>query len=461
MPSHRIAVIGGVAAGPAAAAQAARTDPRADVVLFEQGPEISYGACEMPYVLAGWIDALDDLIVLTPEEFEATRGAKVRVGHAVLGLHPRRHRIDVKDVRTGQVTEERFDKVILAVGARARMPDFDGADAANVFPMRRLTDARRLQRFLAAHPVRHVVILGGGYVGVEMAEAMHARSIRVTILEPQGGLLNRYLDDALRPVIEEEVQRHGVQIRRERAVAFEQDRDGLVRAVRTDRGEKIGCQAVVVAMGVEPNTALARAAGVRVGATGALAVDAGMRTNVPGIWACGDCIEVERVIDGRAIHLPLSPVAFRTARVAAENAARRGQGRPARFPGVCAASAVKVFGLEVAAVGLRLAEAQDAGFDALAHTVRHWSRVAIYPGAERVYVRLVVERRSGRLLGGELVGREGAALRADVLVPLVRAGATVHDLRDLDLIYTPPFAPSLDPLIVAANESIKQLAGSR
>jgi pyruvate/2-oxoglutarate dehydrogenase complex dihydrolipoamide dehydrogenase (E3) component len=214
-------------------------------------------------------------------------------------------------------------------------------------------------------------------------------------------------------------------------------------------------------MGITPNTGLAQRAGVRLGITGALAVDEQMRTNLPNVWACGDCVEVERVVDRRQVHVSLSTVAFRTARVAARNAARRGHGRPARFSGVCPASAVKAFGLEVASVGLRIAEAQAAGFDAVVASVRHWSRVSMYPGAERLHVRLVTERSRGRLLGAELVGAEGAALRADVLVPMIREGWTVDQLLEQDLIYTPPLAPAHDPLLVAAAQARRALGRPR
>ena len=450
-----------MASGPAAAVQAKRVDPEADVVLFEQGPDISYGACEMPYFVADQIASDETLVMLTPERFEKTRQAEVRTGHQVLGIHPKRCRLDVKDVATDRITEERFDKFILATGARARLPDFGGADAPNVFAMRQLDDARMLKGYLGAHRVQHAVVLGGGYVGVEMAEALRARGLRVTILEPGGALLHTYLDDALLPLVQEVAHRHGVAVRQERAVGFILDGDGAVQAVRTDKGEMIGCQVVVAAMGTVPNTELAEAAGITRGATGALVVDAQMRTNLPNVWACGDCIEVERVIDGRKVYRPLAPTAFRTARVAATNAARRGRAAPARFSGIVGASAVKVFELEAAAVGLRLDEARTAGFDAFATTIKHWSRVSFYPGARRLHVLLIVERGKGRLLGAQLVGEEGAVLRADVLVPCLRDRWTVAQIKDLDLIYTPPFAPSLDPLIVAANEAAKRVGLNR
>lgn len=456
MARQRIAVIGGVASGPAAAAEAARTDPEADVVLFEQDAYISYGACEIPYYVAGWIEDYQRLILLSPAEFERTRGAEVRVHHRITAIEPRRNRLRVRDLREDDETEERFDKFIIATGARARMPDIEGADAENVFPLRRLDDARGLRQYVDSREIHHAVVFGAGYVGIEVAEALTARGIRVSLLEPAGVPLPAYIDEEYCGLIADLLKRHGVFVRAEKAVRMEKDPYGRVHVVVTDQGERIGCQLVVVAMGTRPNVELAVEAGASTGETGALSADDHMRTNLPNVWACGDVVEVRRVIDGAKVHVPLSPAAFRTARVAAQNAARRGRGAPARFAGVCPASAVKVFELEVAQAGLRLQEARDAGFDAFSSSIKGWSRVKMYPGAKPLHVRMIVERGSGRLLGAEVVGEEGAALRLDVLVPLIREAWSVRDIRDVDFIYTPPYAPSLDPLVVAANEAWKK-----
>lgn len=458
MGRQRIAVIGGVASGPAAAAQAVRTDPDAEVVLYEQDTHISYGACELPYLIAGWIDEYHRLVLLTPAEFERTRGARVRVRHRVTALEPKESRLKVIDLATGDERSERFDKFIVATGAGAILPDLDGIDAENVFALRRLDDAVGIRRYLESREVHHAVIFGAGYVGIEAAEALRARGIRVTILEPAGRPLPAYVDEEFDPLITTALTRNGVFVRPERAVQLEIDHLGRADVVVTDHGERIGCQLVIIAMGIQPNTSLAEEAGARVGETGALATDDQMRTNLPNLWACGDVAEVRRVVDGARVHVPLSPTAFRTGRVAAQNAARRGRGGPVTFAGVTPASAVKVFELEVAAAGLRLEEARKAGFDAVASSIRHWTRVRMYPGAKPISVRLVVERRSGRLLGAEIVAEEGAAHRLDVLVPLIRDGWSVREIRDVDLIYTPPFAPSLDPIIVAANEAWKKVS---
>jgi NADPH-dependent 2,4-dienoyl-CoA reductase/sulfur reductase-like enzyme len=459
MPNKRIAVVGGVAAGPRAAAVAQRTSEDAEVVLYEQGPRISYGACEMPYYVADWIEEAETLVVLSPEEFEESRGATVRVHHRVQEVDTEQGRLVVENTETGETTEDPFDECILCTGASARVPDGVDTDLPNVFAVRRLQDVVGIKEELDEGDVREAVILGGGYIGVEMAEALRERGVSVTILEPAGGLLNQYLDEDMRPLIHEVVRENDVTIREAGGQSVVAE-NGRARAVVTSEGDEIKGQLVLVAMGVEPNTALAEAAGAEVGETGALAVDDAMRTGVDGLWACGDCVQVERVVDGEPVHLPLSPVAYRTARVAARNAAQSSDDSSEldRFAGVCVTSAVKVFDWEVAAVGLRLDEAREAGFDAVAQTTEHWSRVAIYPGAEKLHVRYVAERSTGRLLGAELAGPEGVAHRADVLVPLIREGWSLERIYELDLVYAPPFAPAMDPLLVAARNTMKQLS---
>lgn len=457
----RIAVIGGLAAGPAAAAEAARTNSDAEVVLFEQTPHISVGACEMPYYISDRIEEAAMLEVLTPSAFEATRGATVRTRHRVTAIRPRERSLTVEALDFGSVHEERFDRFILAVGARARRLGIAGEDAPNVFTLRTLGDAVAIKSYIGAEPVRHVVIVGGGYIGLEMADELRIRGIRVTILERAGRVLPKTLSDDLAGPVSEAVRAGGVVVRGEVPTRFEIDRYGRVKAVHTDKKEIVGCDLVLVAVGLEPRTGLAEAAGVRLGRTGAIAVDDGMQTNVSNVWACGDCIEVPRVLDGTPVYFPLAPVARQSARVAARNAAGQGRSKRAIFAPVTQPIGVRAFGIEVARVGVTVEEARAAGIDAVAASIRHWSRVKIYPNSKPLWVRLVVERGSGRLIGGECVGQEGAGLRINTLVPLIREGYTAQRIRDeIDLIYTPPLAPSVDPILIAASEAAKAAASS-
>ena len=454
----RIAIVGGLAAGPAAAAEAKRQSPEAEVVVFEEGAYTSIGTCEIPYHVGGVLKPGNDLVVLSPEALAESRHVEVFVRHRATALDVRAGRLTVDALDFGASREEPFDRLILATGARPRRLDVEGEDAAGVFTVRTITDAHDIDRWLATEPVRHVVIVGGGYIGLEMAEAMRHRGLRATILDPAGRVLNQTVACEASDLMDQAVADAGVAVRAEQATGFLQDDSGRVRAVRTDRGEVVGCQMVLVSIGVEPRAELAESAGLRLGDQGGVAVDDEMRTSARTVWACGDVVQIPRAPDGKRVLWPLATTARRTARVAARNAAARGGADTFRpFAG---AVGVRAFGIEVGAVGLSMRQAEDAGFDAVATDVRHMSRVKAFPESRPIDIRLVAERGTGRLLGGQLVGAEGAALRADVLVPLVQSGATVRELaEDLDLIYNPPLAPAVDPLKVAASVAVRQVTG--
>ncbi len=451
----RIAVIGGLAAGPAAAAEAKREAPEAEVVLYEASPHVSVGACEMPYFVADRLEGTPDLIVLTPEELERSRDLKVFVNHRVTALDARRGTLTVHASAYNATREERFDRFILATGARAKRLGVPGEDAGGVFVLRDLADARGFKMWLKTEPVQHVCVVGGGYIGVEIAEAMRDRGLRATILDPNGRVLANAFAPEASGQMDAAVRAAGVAVRAEKPTEILGAGDGRVEAVRTNKGEIIGCQAVVVAIGIEPRTELAEEAGVTLGATGAVATDEQMRTNLRNVWACGDLIEVSRVTGGPKIHWPLAPTGRRTARVAARNAAR---GAGDVFRGVTGAVGVKAFGIEAASIGMREGSAREAGFEPLVVQIRHKTRTAVFPGSQPIDVRLVVDRARGRILGGQVVAPEYAAQRANVLVPLIRSGATARDLaEDVDLIYNPPLAPAVDPLKIAASVALKAL----
>ncbi len=455
MASQRIFVIGGVAAGPAAAAQAKRVDPEAEVILVEQGTTISYGACEMPYLLTGVVAKPDDLILLTPDQIQRTRGVDARILQRIEAVDAGRRRLRVQDIATLETREERYDKLVLATGAQVRMPAIEGLEGDRVHAFRTLADASTVDAVSRGGRSRWVV-LGGGFIGLEVAEQLALAGHRVTVLAP-GGAMGSRLAPSLQRVVEDVLRGIGVGIRDTRATGIRHGAPGAPIAVRTDDGELVGAEQVLVVTGTAPRAELAAAAGLRIGATGAIATDQNMRTSNSSIWACGDCAEVHHLVTDAPAYVPLSPNAFRTARVAGTNAARRGRGAPERFRGSVGAYALKVAGLEIAIAGLSDEEARTAGFDPVSVDVTHSSRAARMPGRSPVEIHLIADRKSRRLLGGQVVGQDGAALRANVLVPLLRERATVEDLYDLDLIYTPPVAPSLDPLLVAARSLQKEL----
>ena len=454
--SMRIAIVGGLAAGPAAAAEAKRRTPDAEVVMFEEGRHVSIGTCEIPYFVAGRLGGAETLVVNTAEELERSRGFEVRLRERVTALDARAGRLTIDALDYGASRDETFDRVVLATGARARRLGVPGEDAAGVFVVRDYEDATAIRRWLDTEPVRHVVVVGGGYIGLEMAEAARHRGLQASVLDPNGRVLGSTVACEASDLMDAAVAAAGVRVRAEKPTEVLADGGGRVRAVRTDAGELVGCQMVVVSIGVEPRTELAEAAGAALGGMGGIQVDDRMKTSLPNVWACGDVVEIPRAPDGRRVLWPVAPTGRRSARVAARNAASRG-GRADTFRPIAGGVAVKAFGVEAGSVGLSMGQAAEAGLDAVAADVRHRTKTAAYPGSGPIDVRLVVERGTGRLLGGQVVAAEGAALRADVLVPLVQGGATARELaEDLDLVYNPPVAPAVDPLKVAASVAMRR-----
>ena len=455
MTRKRILVVGGVAAGPAAAAEAKRTDPDAEVVLFEQGRYVSYGACEMPYLLSEQIEAGSDLVVLTPEELKRTRGVEARVLTRVTGLDLKRGRIHVTDQASGKEHAERFDALILATGARAAWPDLDGVDTRRVSAFRTLEDAERVASWSRSGPHRWVVV-GGGFVGCEVADELARAGHRVTLIAP-GGPMGAQVDPEISELLAAALSARGIAIRNARVSGFRGSVPGAAAAFRLSNGELVGFDYAVMATGIKANDELAAQAGLKISGAGGIAVDDHMRSSHSRVWACGDGAAVRHLVHGGFEPVPLSPVAFRTARVAGHNAARTGRGARAAFPGCVGTYGLKAAGLELAIAGLNESAAREHGFDPVGAGITHGSRAARMPGREPVRVHLVADRGSRRLLGGQLIGADGAGLRVNALVPLLRAGSTVDDLYDQDFMYTPPMAPSHDPLMVAARNLQKTL----
>ncbi|MFT7552784.1 MAG: NADPH-dependent 2,4-dienoyl-CoA reductase/sulfur reductase-like enzyme [Rhodothermales bacterium] len=455
MVRQRIIVIGGVAAGPAAAAEAARVDPKAEVILIEQGREVSYGACEMPYLLSGVVAEWGDLVVLTPEALAQTRGIQVMTLTRVQKVDPAARRLEVKDLVSGHTRQERYDKLILATGARPHWPDIEGLQGDRVHGFRTLAQAANLTA-LARESRQRWTIVGGGFTGLEVVDQLKTAGHGVTVLAGSR-LLSGRIDAPTASVLRDALQAAGIAVRNTRAVGVRRGAGGAAIAIRTDDGELVGSDRVIVAAGTRPAVELARDAGLKIGPSGGITTDVHMRTSNSVIWACGDCAEVHHLVTGKPAHVPLSPNAFRTARAAGRNAARTGRQAPGRFDGTVGAFALCVAGIEIGVVGLTESAARAAGFDPVSATITHASRARRMPGRQQILVHLVVDRKSRRLLGGQLVGKEGAALRTNALVPILREGGTVSDLYDLDLVYTPAIAPSLDPLLVAAGAVLKTL----
>ncbi len=447
----RIVIVGGVAAGMSAASQARRRKPDATVTVFERGPYISYGSCGMPYNIEDPERSIDDLVVLTPEKARESRGIDLHLRHEVTAIDPGSRTVTVRDLEAGSERTEGWDALVIATGASAVRLPLPGFDLPGVTVLRELTDGALVKRLLAEGR-KAAAIVGGGYIGMEMAHVLTSRGLRVTVLEKLPDILPGWGPETV-ALVRKELERNGVDVRTGVSVTgAEAGPDGSVAAVTTDAGP-VEADLVLQAVGARPNVRLAAEAGLRIGDTGAIWVNQYQQTSADGIWAAGDCAEAYHRVLRRNAWIPLGTTANKQGRIAGANVVGAAQ----RFAGIVGTSGFKVFDLEVARSGLGFDQAKAEGFEPVAVTITQRSRAHGYPGGSPIQVTLVADEPTGVLLGGELAGRDGAALRANVLGTALAAHMTVSDLQGLDLVYAPPFAPVWDPVLVAANQLAKKV----
>ncbi|MCF2526661.1 FAD-dependent oxidoreductase [Yinghuangia soli] len=457
---ERLVVIGGDAAGASAASQARLRRPpgELEVVVLERGTYTSYSACGIPYWVGGLVDGPDALIARSPEEHRR-RGVDVRTGTEAEGIDLDRREVAVRDRATGAASRLGFDQLVIATGATPVRPPLPGIDAPGVHGVQTLDDGRALIDALAPDRTRAVVI-GGGYIGIEMAEAMKLRGLDVTVLD-RGAQPMSTLDPDMGVLVHEQMEAMGIDVVTHADVqAVETGPDGRVRAVVTADGT-YPADLVVLGMGARPNTGLAREAGLPLGDSGGLRTDLRMRVwggdpRHAGIWAAGDCVEVLNLVSGRFQHIALGTHANKQGRVAGMNIG----GGYATFPGVVGTAVSKVCDLEIARTGLREKDADAAGFAYETATIQSTGRAGYYPGADKMTVKMLAERTTGRLLGVQIVGRDGAAKRIDVAAVALTARMTVEDLTALDLGYAPPFSPVWDPILVAARKAAQKVGAA-
>jgi NADPH-dependent 2,4-dienoyl-CoA reductase/sulfur reductase-like enzyme len=451
--TERLVVVGGDAGGMSAAAQARRRKPvgQLEILAFERGRHTSYAACGLPYLVADQIASPDDLVARSPEEHRR-RGVDVRTEHEVVGIDLAARRVTVVDRSEpgGGERVEPFDQLVIATGATPIRPDLPYADAPGVHGIQTIADGIALREHVDAH--RHAsqraVVVGAGYIGLEMAEALHARGMPVTVVElaPQPMAT---LDADMGALVAAAIRRIGIDLRTEvRCDGFEIDAAGHVRAVVTSDGT-IPAEIVVLGIGVRPNSRLAADAGVAVGATGGIVTDRRMATSADGVWAAGDCVETYHRISRRRVVVPLGTHANKQGRVVGVNAT----GGYETFRGVIGTAVTKVCDYEIGRTGLGEREAADVGYEHVAAVVESTTRARYYPGATPITVKVVAEKGSGRLLGAQIIGREGAAKRIDVMAAAIWNGMTAAEFWQLDLGYAPPFSPVWDPTLIAARRA--------
>ena len=448
---ERLIVIGGVAAGLSAASRARRTNPWLEIVVYEKGPDISYSACGLPYFIAGLVPQADSLRIYSPAFFEEQRNIRVLTGHEVAEISTSRHRVTVSPSGGARPEDVHYDHLVIATGAEPARPDVPGLDRRGVFHVNDLQSTLALRRYLEAERPRRAVIVGGGYIGLEMAEALGERGLQVTLLDRSARLFEA-VDEDISAAIDRELASHQVRTftQAEMTAVLGGAGGGVGRVTWQGGGEETDC--VILATGVRPRVKLAEDAGIEIGRTGAIAVRDTMETSAAAVYAAGDCAEAAHLVSGRPAYVPLGTTANKQGRVAGENAA----GGRARFAGIVGTAVVKVFSLEVARTGLSLAEATDAGYRACAATIQGAAR-ARYLGGRDITVRLVADRASGRLLGGQMIGPEGVAKRIDVIATALGARMIVEQVAELDLSYAPPFSSVWDPVLIAAQEMLREL----
>ena len=450
---RRILVIGGLAAGPSAAAKAKRVDPEAEVVLFEQGEYISYGICEIPYFVSNEIGDARKLVVFTPVRLEKEKGVTANVLQTVEKILPSKKEIHIRNFNDGTTQNERYDKLIIATGSNPKTLNIEGENCRNVFAVKGLQEAYALKKFIDEERPRRAVIVGAGFIGLEMADAFVRRGIEVTMVH-NGPLPMSKLEEDGKKLVLEEIQKHGVTFLPNTKVDWlGVGAKGTVVAVGTP-DTTIETDFVVVAVGVKPSIKLAEEAGIQIGALGGIRVDDKMKVlDAENIFAAGDCCELRNMVTNKPMVISLATTASKTGRVAGENAA----GGNAAFKGAIRAIGVRVFDKEVAHVGLSLKETKDSNYDGVAHTIRSQSRVGIMPGAKEILFTLIADRKTRRLLGANVIGEEGAVLRANTLAVAIRHGMSIDEVEQFDLIYTPPYAPLWDGMAIAAEQLGKEL----
>ncbi|MBW8485673.1 FAD-dependent oxidoreductase [Actinomadura parmotrematis] len=446
--TERLLVIGGDAAGMTAASQARRLRDRADleIVAVERGHFTSYSACGIPYYVGGDVADAGDLVARTPEEHRA-KGIDVRPATEAVEIDTGRGRVRLRDLATGAETWEGYDRLVVATGSVPTRPDLPGADAEGVHGVQILDDGLAIRRVLERDRPARAVVVGGGYIGLEMAEALVKQGLNVSLVDGAEQPM-RTLDPEMGALVADALRGIGVELHLgERVEGFETT-GGRVTAVTTAE-RTLPADIVVLGLGVRPNVGLARAAGIEIGTVGGIVTDRRMRTGTDGVWAAGDCVQTRHLVSGEPVAIALGTHANKQGRVAGIDIG----GGYATFPGVVGTAVSKVCHVEVARTGLNEREAAAAGFATVTATIESTTRAGYHPGATKIRARLVAERRSGRLLGGQIVGEEGAAKRIDGLAIALWNGMTVEQMTGLDLAYAPPFAPVWDPVLVAARKA--------
>jgi NADPH-dependent 2,4-dienoyl-CoA reductase/sulfur reductase-like enzyme/rhodanese-related sulfurtransferase len=448
----RLLVIGGVAAGPKVAAKARRGDPDMEIVVYQEEDEISYAGCGLPYYISGVIGERDDLISRTPGKF-ALEGIRILKNRRIENIDVQNHVISGQKIGSGESFTDHYDRLVIATGAYPIRPKIEGIDLNNIFYLRSIFDADAIFQQIQSESLRNVVIAGGGYIGLEMAESLIHRGKNVTIVELAPQILTLF-DEDFAGILRQYLEKKGVKVFTSEGIKALRGKEGKVTHVQTVSRE-IEADAVLMSLGIRPQVELAKQAGLRIGETGAIWINEKMETSAEGIYAAGDCVETTHLITGKKVWIPLGSTANKQGRVIGVNVC----GGNATFPGVMGTTVFKTFDFNVAKTGLNMREAEKEGFHPIQAIVRGHDRAHYYPGRKESTLKVIADKETGRILGGQAIGEGPSDKFIDILAMALHAKMTCRELGNVDLAYAPPFSPVLSPIIVAANVIVNKLEG--
>jgi NADPH-dependent 2,4-dienoyl-CoA reductase/sulfur reductase-like enzyme len=460
---RRIIVIGGVAAGTSAASKAKRIDPGADVSIIQEESVVSYGACGIPYVIEGIINNFEELVERPPDIFKSKYGIDIIINTRAYKIDRFRKQVHTTDLQSGKETIFDYDSLVIATGARAAVPDLKGVNQEGVFLIRNYADGVSIDDSTITKSADSCIIAGAGLIGLEMVEAFKKRgsvrsggrgcSMDVTLVEMAEHVLPTMLDKNMAKIVERELEDNGVSLILGERVEEILGVDGQVNGLKTNTKREIYSDFIVLGTGVKPNSEIARDAGAELGTANAVKVDEYMKTNIPDVFAAGDCATARNYITNTDMYLPLGTTANKQGRVAGENAA----GGNAKFKGIAGSAITKVFDLFIGKTGLTKEDALRHGFDPVEEVIEDITRARYYPNNKPIWIKIVADRKSGRVLGSQIVGGEGVKERIDLIALALLLKTEIRDLASYDACYVPPASPVWEPINIAASQAAKQL----
>jgi NADPH-dependent 2,4-dienoyl-CoA reductase/sulfur reductase-like enzyme len=451
MANNTLVIIGGDAAGMTAASKVRREQPERKIIVFEKSCYTSYSACGIPYFISETVKTAEELIIRSPEQFRTDYAIDVRIMHLVTEVDTDAKRIRVFNKEKKEEFWQDYDQLLIATGGSSYCPDIAGHDADNVFGISTLKSGIKLENYIEERNPKNAVIIGGGYIGLEMAEALLIRGLNVTLVNRGKEVMNT-LDSDMGAMVSLAMRKLGVTLYSEEELTGFKTNNNIISSVITDKRE-LPADFVVFGMGSSPNTDFLKGSGIALGVKNAIKVNQQMQTNIPDVWAAGDCVETFNMVSQKHVYIALGTLANKTGLVAGSSIA----GKDSSFPGAVGTAVCKICSYEVARTGLQEKELDAAGIDYVTAIISSKTRAHYYPDAKNITVKLLAEKKSGKLLGGQIIGEEDAAKRIDVLATALTHNLTLQNIIDLDLSYAPPFSPVWDPVQTAARKLISRI----